>query len=657
MIKNTIVLIVIILFYSCNEDDSPTYPIIKTIDSELISTGGVELIGDIVNLGDNTILDYGFEVVSEENTVNYNETHEETSNPEPGLFTLNIIENLHQGVMYHFNAYIRTETQTFRGDTLSFYSNGSAPPVLLNCEPSIAHIGDTVTLYTENLGRDESKILLYYGNTSAEILEVVDNKITFIVPRPNGLNRDLKVFSYGNQVTDDTILALFTPIINSTNPSEAFFGETIRLIGDHFNLNLDYTSVKVGGFNAQMISTSRNEVEIIIPEEVNYSNSTITLYAQNQYVDYDFNLLLPEITIIPDAIYTDEYFDITVTKTHDSKRLFYIGNREIYADLIDDVTYRFYLYSTYIFDQRENSLNWVLNDEVVQSDEPLVVSNPYYDIMGYYGNFPFNEFNAYTINGTGYVIGNDITNSDAIYYMYSYINEVWLNQTLIAEPNGTLHDITESNYAYSESSSSIYSLGRNYLTHNFLKIDPLTGFITTLSSNIDSDFPGKGFAHQDKVYFTNPTNTSLKAYSISNDSWEVISQVPYNIFDGRNYNVNTIVVDNYVYFANGNDGQQFNDFWRMNLNTYQWEQLPDNPNPNKHGTVYQYGNALHFVTDEVYVFDLSSQTWSFMEKHGLPNFSNVPVESFISDGFPYIIRAFESNGFYAPNLYFGDRVE
>jgi hypothetical protein len=318
------------LITSCEKDDPDPFPKVETVGSQVFSTGGVKLNGNIRNLGDHEILAYGFELRTRSGNIHLVEQPAAL-----GAYDLEIKHDLYPNEEYNYTAFVTTNIDTYRGETLSFVSNGSATPVLLSCSPEVAHIGDVITLTGENFPENPSNIVLKFGGRSATISSVTETQITFTVPRPDVSLRSLEITSFDKTVVQNGLLGLHLPIVESTVPETAFFGETLTIIGDHFNLNENFTSVTVGGINAQLVSTNRNEIQIIIPEDVNYSNSEIIVYAQNSHVSYkDFKITVPQFVTIPNQVFTDEYFLVKVDQTYENKKRFLINEVEYLTSVV-----------------------------------------------------------------------------------------------------------------------------------------------------------------------------------------------------------------------------------------------------------------------------------------------------------------------------------
>jgi hypothetical protein len=654
------------LIVSCdnNEENLPPDPIIETLGSEVYSNGGVMLNGNMVNIGDLEIIDYGFKLFSSSGNFTYNVNHSAELPASLGTFEVEITQGLYPDAEYNFTAFARTEEGTYQGETLSFYSRGSATPRLLSCEPPLVHISDTITLTGLNFPTDTNRIGLQFGDAYAQVISATSTEIVFKVPKPIEDSRQLKLSAYDKTVFGNGLLDLFTPIINTVSPDQAFFGETITLEGDHFNINPNFTSCTIGGFDAEIISTSRNAIEVIIPEEVNYANTEIILNAQNQEVNSsDFSLRVPQFLEVPNIIYTSKYFDVTVDISTENQNNFKFDDYESYPPyFVDENTLRFSIPSSIAFDDRDVNLRWIINDLEIEAPHPLRISNPFYKIKDETNNFfPFSDYNVFTINNEAVVVGNIELEFTSAKYLFKFdsVAQEWVNQGGILN-NGSLYPLQDNNksFVYSEYDNSIYTLMGSGYTNNFIKINPNTGEITQKTSNTSVGFYGTGFAYNNKVFFTNGYNTDIWANNLDTDTWEVVTTVPYDTSNFRNFDITIYVDCNYAYFLNGgfNTVSHSSDFWRLNLDNYVWEQLPDNPSPNEYGTIYKIGDELHVVTDFVWKYNPNTATWTQLEDSGITSGLDTRLSSFIQNDIPYVIKEAGATNVTYLSLFFGDLI-
>jgi hypothetical protein len=139
-------LVLLVLLACSKEENASPFPEIETVISQVYSFGGVKLNGEIKNIGDEKILDYGFELFANSGNVYYNVNHQSEQPAKKGTFSVEIKHNLYPDLEYAYNAYIRTIEETYRGERLTFTSNGSATPILEKCTPNLSHVGDTISI-------------------------------------------------------------------------------------------------------------------------------------------------------------------------------------------------------------------------------------------------------------------------------------------------------------------------------------------------------------------------------------------------------------------------------------------------------------------------------------------------------------------------------
>ena len=646
MIKRIcIALFFIGIFVSCSKDEKkPPFPIIETTGSQVFSSGGVKLEGNIRNLGDEEIRDYGFELYTNGGNIYYNVNHHADLPARSGVFSLDIKQGLYPDLEYTYTAYIRTDKDTYKGERLVFQSRGSSTPILQKCIPNIAHIGDTIVLSGKNFPTNKNDIEFKYKGAYAEIITAKEDEIEFKVPYPSNNGNLLEMEAYNKKVSEDALLSLHNPIISNISPDTIFIGDTITIEGDHFNLEKQFTNVEIGGIRAELLSTSRKKIEVVVPKEVEFNNSPLILFAQYQYVNYDnFLITQPKFTYTPNEVYTYEYFDIKVNRTYEGKTTFFIDSNEYHPEIIDNETLRFYLYTSSLFDQRENHIKWKINDLEVLSEAPIKINNPFYKIK--YGHFLFDEnYQVFNIENEVMVIGLDV-NADERRYLYKYndvLNE-W-NKAAMLNINGNpiaLGPPSSSGvkYTYSKYDNAIYGLNQTQYGNNFFKVNISNGSVTYLPSNHNSSFYGQGFAYNNKVFFLSGLDNKVWCFNIDNNTWSNVAQTPFEKGNYRELYIDVSVIGNFVYFLNGSDGSLYNDFWRMNLNSYQWEKLPDNPEPKKFSTSFLFNDELYSITESAYKYNFSTGLWEQVDKPGtLYNFgADKPANSFLQNNIPDII--------------------
>jgi len=646
--------------YSCNKDDGFSLPSVETSQATVYATGGVTLNGIISNLGSEKVVDFGFELNGKK--------YHGVLPARKGKFSIDIKQDLYPNREYYYTAYVKTETETFRGEDLIFVSNGSATPVLEKCIPNLTHINDTIVLHGSNFPENNTNSTqLRYGTSGAKIISISETEIRFIVPKPSVGSNVLEITAFERTTQKSNILNLYKPIITSITPETAFFGDTIAIHGDHLANNKFLTNVEIGGYNAQVVSTSRELTKVIIPNDVNYSNSKISLFAQNQNVDYNnFKLRVPQFTNVPSPVYTGEYVDIKVDKTSSIKKNLLLNDKALYPSVIDDTTFRFWLNDGILLENRKNDLIWRINDLDVVSDVQLNVVNPFVKIQDGYEGWPFNEIDAvYTIEDEVYVMANRkgiYSDARRFFYKYNDTSKQWREHAFIdTNLNSDIQALgpypSSLTTTYSPYDKTIYVLHQSQYENNFFKINIDNGNISTLSSNHASAFYGIGFAHGNKVYYTTSGGDDLWQFDISNNTWEKVTNTPYIKGGSRNSKVNVIVVDNYAYFANGATGAVYNDFWRLDLNNLQWEQLADNPNPKEYSGVYQFNDELHFINAEGYKYNLTTGIWQSIDKVGVSIASYEPITAFVQNGVPYLIRQNVFTNITYFHLYIGDLIE
>jgi N-acetylneuraminic acid mutarotase len=214
---------------------------------------------------------------------------------------------------------------------------------------------------------------------------------------------------------------------------------------------------------------------------------------------------------------------------------------------------------------------------------------------------------------------------------------------------------SNSKFVYSDYSNSVYAIKHSGYGNNFLKIDLDTNITTSLAPNTEYTVFGSSFAYSNFVYFLNHYDDEVWGYNIDIDTWSMVTTVPFNTDQFRNRKITCLVKDEYVYFANGGLGTAFNDFWRLNLNSLQWEQLPNHPNPKEVSTGFVYNNELYFASNEIYIYNIQNQMWRTLDKSGFRGLSG-ELHSFIQSGVPYILGKVDAINA-SDEMYMGDMLQ
>lgn len=667
MKKNIFFSLLFLLLFSCNEDDSGSLiPIIETKSATVPISGGVALFGNIVDLGKEKIIRYGFNLTANSN---YNVDHSVSSEVKNGSFQLTIDHGLYPNIEYFFYAFIETENKTYRGERLSFISKGSAKIQIDFCTPKVAHINDTVVLSGNNFPlNDNNNLEFKFGNSYSKVISISKTELKFIVPKPDRNLNTIEIKAFGNTYTKNNLLNLYKPTISNIKPASAFYLDTITIVGKHFNNTIKHhNSVHIGNQKAEILEVFRDSIKVIIPLETAFNNAEIQVFSQDDYAYYpNFSLYEPKFLDFPREIYLEQEYTVKFDREIPRAKFGFT-----YADnwaniFINNDSYKMVIYAN-PFDQRENPLVWkVSNDKEIISDFNIKIINPFLRVSDSYKHrITFKEPFLTSSKEKPYVLATNHETIGLYLYTYNPIENIWEKVSDINYNNDFRIFLSNVRIIYSEFNDEIYGVTNAANGGNFFKINIASGNVTQLSNlpsfNNKNFYSGVCFSYEKDIYFISGKYLNeIWQYNTANDSWSLFNETPFddNSFFDRGYNVCINVIDNFAYFNNGAEGNQYSDFWKLNLETKDWTRLADNPNPNKKSTSFVLNNEIFYINQKVYKYNIVNNNWLAIENSGIrvPK-NNKNIFSFIQNGIPYVLDENIINSFIDLRLYKGDLLK
>ncbi len=214
--------LLVVFFYSCQEDTLPgktDYPFLTINNVTGISSQGAEFTANIINLGNQEIIDYGFVWDDSIPKPSINNDHKSLGvKPAIGKMTFDIKNGLRSGVNYHVRAYIQTDKYIVYSDITEFESKGSNPPKINNFTPLTGSMGTVVKITGENFTCNSNKILVMFGSLTAKVDSSSENAIYMKVPKTlvsDSVKISVKVA--GMTAVSDTYFSLYYPWLRKGN--------------------------------------------------------------------------------------------------------------------------------------------------------------------------------------------------------------------------------------------------------------------------------------------------------------------------------------------------------------------------------------------------------------------------------------------------------
>ncbi|WP_345010379.1 IPT/TIG domain-containing protein [Christiangramia aestuarii] len=199
---------------------------------------------------------------------------------------------INTGLFYNQEYFVRAFIETSSGEKIespekSFVSLGSKAPKIRSINNS--HLGDTVTIIGENFGAsDFTGVKVHFDEARSKILRSNDTLVECIVPVDFQIsNPPVRLRVYDKEVIYNDF-KLLTPVISEASISNFSLGDTLKIYGDHFDTAVERTKIIIDNKPLEILSTSRNSLQFILPLDASKSKLEFSLWAQNQEVKVDY---------------------------------------------------------------------------------------------------------------------------------------------------------------------------------------------------------------------------------------------------------------------------------------------------------------------------------------------------------------------------------
>lgn len=177
----SVVIVFIALFFLSNCDKKAEvlpndYPFVLT-NMPIVNKEGAVFEADIINLGNQNIISYGF-VWSKEDKPTISDNHKLfNNNATKGIYTLNLKGGLIAGETYNVRACILTQQYEVYGNIVSFRSLGCSPPKIINFEPKFGQVGTQVVIEGENFALSKSENIVNFGHALSIVDSASENRL------------------------------------------------------------------------------------------------------------------------------------------------------------------------------------------------------------------------------------------------------------------------------------------------------------------------------------------------------------------------------------------------------------------------------------------------------------------------------------------------
>lgn len=288
---------------TCNQEEivPREFPRLETLEVTEIDSEGATFNARIISQGNQEISEYGFVWgESAQIDIERGEWKKIIGKPNSDTFSLRISSTLEKNKKYYVKAYTKTKDYKTYGSIPSFVSLGSEAPIIESFSPSNANIGDTIYVLGKNFSTLEYTTSAFIGGVKSRVISTNYDTIQIIVPDTiNAKESVLSISFAGNISKANSLFTINPPEIEVFSPTEAINNTLITIKGKNFG----YGPAKVffGEHEATVTNVSNGEITVLFPtgiepeeydvkiELFGYSTVSINkIYNKSLYIS-DFN--------------------------------------------------------------------------------------------------------------------------------------------------------------------------------------------------------------------------------------------------------------------------------------------------------------------------------------------------------------------------------
>ncbi|TDO21325.1 IPT/TIG domain-containing protein [Pedobacter duraquae] len=624
-----------IIFNSCKKSDTPApVPVPPTdvvkkltlVSATVYQDGGVSLIGKVNQIPD-AVLDYGFLIAKDSLFKNGVQVFSIKTPIKLGEYKADVHYGMSKDSLYYVTAYAITSignsaySYSFF-NIKSFVSTGAKIVKIDSIYPSKALIGDTISIKGKYFTGHSFSI--GFGDRSAGLVSINDSVLKCVVPT------DLKVFNPAVLLKEgtktDTVskkFSLYAPTIESFT-STATFRDTVTINGNYFNRYVNGNQVSFGTVAGTVISSTKNQIKVVVPDNIQFSKTIISVKAQLQTMaaTSQFIIRKPELTIVPGSGKVDEailiqgkYFHPTVFNNtvtfENTPATFTSGTTTKLALRIPNGAYP---------NRKAKVVLKVLDYEIAYTSDMAI--NDKWIVVN--DQIPFSSYvnsGTFTINNISYIITGSKDYFDRKKYVWKF--------------NASDYSWAKSEIPFSFDVGRVVAVGtkayfytgtdlNNFWEYNTVnnqwvqKSSYMAGvrFAGTLSAVGNNIYLGVG--RKVLAFDQQPDNTVYK-YDIANDTWQKETDYPTDFGNNERIHASTFVINNEIYFACGSTNTGMLQFKKYTPATKTWVTLANFPDARSYTTAFVFQGAGYIAggadvgggpSKDCYRYNVASNTWT-----------------------------------------------
>ncbi len=564
---------------SCHKDEEydPHVVSLQAPKATVLKEGGVRMEATLT--GHLSIEDHGFVVNSERTNFNH-----EFSLGKPkysGPFHLEIKSGLEKNQRYSFQSYVSSAGHRTLGDITEFTYEGSARPIVSEIQGHYGNVGDTLSLIGNYFGHPKRHYEVLLGDRGVTPFFYSDSLIhlqipDFIVePKSEIRLRDhqsAEVFETGQ------FFEFAQPVIHGIDPLSASPGDTLTIVGEHFDPSIYRIRVRLGDSHLRVVYLSASEIKVIMPDFYGPYPGKIEIHSHVRTVESAEPVLWRDVKVtrIPSSgrVGDEAFIEGTGFHRYSNYNEVLFGEAKVNHFLYEGSRDRLHVAVPLgPYPSREMPIKVVMNGQMGVSEDKFTIEDPWLMV----GFLPF-----HTAWNHGHIKADD---------------KVYIS--------GNSLDYTDINQYLFEFNASDYSWKKK-------KRIPFFEFGSKLISQNNHGF-----------IYVNTDGDNFYRYNEATDSWARMADFPGK----KRFFPATFASGDHIYVGMGSvDETRVNygvwDFYRYSINEDKWAEISPPPGfgevPNKmmrNSTAFMLNDQVYLASVNMhgekymYEYDIASDTW------------------------------------------------
>lgn len=256
----------LLLLYSCKEDA-------KKSDLLILSTNEVE-----INSNTKNGIKFSATILLDSKEVILEQGFAYGLHPEPSLqdlilkvsdvsrskFAIVPEDVLIPDTTYFVRSFVKTRKYLIYGNEVSFYSNGSEPPLIEGINPGLAFWGDTIMIVGKNFDHSGKNNVVWFNQfASTQTWGSLDTIYSIVPNELNVKSSELKVSLYGQQSENSKTFEIHSPVITNLSKTSGQYPDTITISGKYFSSK--YASVEFGNQAIPSFMDDTKSLKFVVP--------------------------------------------------------------------------------------------------------------------------------------------------------------------------------------------------------------------------------------------------------------------------------------------------------------------------------------------------------------------------------------------------------